>query len=165
MALFAGAQTQLLPNNGIALNSPAPAHIALRVLAYSGLAINLGGTLSALLMLDSLGELPTRAWRSGQSSRKLLDSTDDLELLGKYGLDVRWNITLCHFYISLVFGSGCIFTQVALMAFIDEACKPVHWVVVFAVTFASIPCITFLLLSFGIGSAPVHSNTPHGHMV
>jgi hypothetical protein len=133
MALFAGAETQLLPDMTSDRTSHATVHKSLRVLSYSGLLVGLGGTICAMLLLDMLGDLRVRLICEG------IDLRGDKigPAMSKYGMGRRWRFCQWHFILSTFVGSLIIFIQVGMMAYLDE---PLRF-------FVGFPVVGFILFA------------------
>jgi hypothetical protein len=153
MALFAGAETQLLPDMTPDKASHLILHKIIRVLSYSGLLVNLGGTLCAMLLLDMLGDLRVNTMRKSlpalPPSEVLGEEVEEPDLAAVMGdMGSRWRFCKWHFIFSLFTGSAMIFIQIGIMAYLDEQ---LHWfvagpVIAFAVV-AAAPFLVFISFS------------------
>jgi hypothetical protein len=126
VALLASVQAQLLGN--IPPPATAPALInAIQLIAYIGLAANVGAALSAMMFLDIMGELPLRLYQKYPSTSMAdnppniahgADSTSGLKFISKYG-SFGLKFTFYHCFISAILGSHCLLLQVLLLTWVN----------------------------------------------
>lgn len=72
--------------------------LALALLSYASLILNISACLSSLTLLDQLGELPFRAAQKRQSflpSAGAIEGTSE-DLLRRYGVYKLWNVLVWH---------------------------------------------------------------------
>ncbi|KZV83717.1 hypothetical protein EXIGLDRAFT_777263 [Exidia glandulosa HHB12029] len=145
-ALFAGVQSQLL--GGLPDDLGRASDTALRFFAYAGLFLNIGGTLSSVLLLIAVTSMPVTArhlyvscphsyprqmfprrrqgdgdypeWENNDAQRMLLNSEGDAQLLRAFGIARGWDIILFHCLLSFVGGAVFTFVQIAFTAWIAE---------------------------------------------
>ncbi|EJD54559.1 hypothetical protein AURDEDRAFT_156342 [Auricularia subglabra TFB-10046 SS5] len=140
--LFAGVQSQLiasLPND-----DHRGFDVALRFFAYGGLFLNLGDTLSAVLLLVAITSLPLSARylyvscqhsfprqmfrldgsdparEAGDLQDILLKRDSDTQLLRAFGIARGWATIMNHCILSFILGCVFTFIQVALTVWIAE---------------------------------------------
>ena len=150
-ALFVGIQTQLIssiPNAGTTSRGTIPLVNALSLFSYAGFLFNVCASLSAMRLLDYLGEIPEQFWR--QSPKNSSSGTRpppepnkrymDFRLLQSYGGNSSMSLTYWQCHASLLLGTYCMFLQIALVAWIK-----LESVVVFA---AVVVCLFFVSLAY-----------------
>ncbi|KAG9032701.1 hypothetical protein FS837_002655 [Tulasnella sp. UAMH 9824] len=121
----------------------------LSALTYTGIVLNLGSLWSALRMIDVLGKMPLLNARYEADldvkrlSLRLTNDTSTHDVMASYGLRGIWTFMAWHCLISLLFGSLCIVTQIAMFVWVYEALA-VSISITVLVAFASVP----MLLSF-----------------
>ncbi|KIO18277.1 hypothetical protein M407DRAFT_246519 [Tulasnella calospora MUT 4182] len=121
----------------------------LSALTYTGIVLNLGSLWSALRMIDVLGKMPLLNARyeadldAKRLSLRLTNDTSTHDVMASYGLRGIWTFMAWHCLISLLFGSLCIVTQIAMFVWLYEALA-VSISITVLVVFASVP----MLLSF-----------------
>jgi hypothetical protein len=104
-----------------------------------------------MIMLDILGELPTRSWRDPQyQSHPTINDSDD-KMLRTHGADFRYTMTVIHFTVSVVLGVSCLGIQIGLLAYIRAESRLVHILVWVFVSWGFIPLFFYLFFSFGVG--------------
>jgi len=146
--LFAGVQAQLIGNlpgtTGSALER------TLAFFAYSGLLLNLGGTLSAVLLLIAITSVPISARHlyvscshgyprkmfelDGRIQDELLGASDgarlhdillkrdgEAQFLRAFGIARGWDVILRHCIFAFLAGCICTFLQIALTLWVVES--------------------------------------------
>ncbi|KDR74428.1 hypothetical protein GALMADRAFT_584421 [Galerina marginata CBS 339.88] len=156
-ALFAGIQAQLL--SGIPDNTDTPLVNALILFSYAGLLLSIGASLSAMGLLDFLGEIPERSRQSEpQSNIAIPTSTTShtLEPLISYGADPKMRTSYDHCQATLIIGAFCLVVQIALLAWLKSQSVAV-FVVIIVVCFLSVvtthPGQTVLAVLSGIAES------------
>jgi hypothetical protein len=138
MGLFVGAEAQLLPD--LTIKGSVRAHRFLRVLAYSGIAINAGGVLSCMYILVHLSSLPIKYWRmSDKPKGEVATHLDEGEIFRTYGGPPHLGRLGKHVVYSLLVGALFMFMQVGMMAFLDEEDRIVPYVVLVFILFGILP--------------------------
>ena len=117
-ALFAGIQAQLL--SGIPTDQVTPLIRALTFFSYAGLAFSIGASMSAMYLLDFLGEVPEQYWRSDIKVEPLLRKQSDFQLLKSHGGDRKIPGTYFHCHIWLMLGALSLLLQIALLAWLKS---------------------------------------------
>jgi hypothetical protein len=139
-ALFAGVQAQLLGGLPDPADHPTASDTAVRFFAYTGLALNLGATLSSILLLVAVASLPTAARYIYMKCdhgypRKVFDndSTHIVELnhhlrehgepyaLRAFGIAKGWNIMLRHSVFGFLGGCICTFCHIGINVWLSES--------------------------------------------
>ncbi|KAK1224104.1 hypothetical protein PQX77_008434 [Marasmius sp. AFHP31] len=121
-------------------------HIPLAILTHLSFVLNLSSTLSALLLANkfaALVDVSARRDFHGPQSGYLHSSIGTLGLFRIYGLNTTWNLMVFHWLICSSLGVGCLFAQVMVFVWTDEALS-VQITTTCVVAFASIP----ILLAF-----------------
>ncbi|EJD54558.1 hypothetical protein AURDEDRAFT_110147 [Auricularia subglabra TFB-10046 SS5] len=142
--LFAGVQSQLL--SSLPEDGGRSSDVALRFFAYGGLFLNLGGTLSAVLLLLAITSVPVAARHiyvackhsyprqmfrphpnsadpareSGEIQELLMHHDGDMRLLRAFGLARGWDLILNHCIASFILGCVFTFVQITFTAWIAE---------------------------------------------
>ncbi|KAJ8072676.1 hypothetical protein PM082_016235 [Marasmius tenuissimus] len=120
--------------------------IPLAILSHLSFVLNLSSTINALLLANkfaALIDVSARRDFHGPQSGYLHSSSGILGLLRIYGLNTSWYLMVFHWLICSSLGAGCLFAQVMVFVWTDEALS-VQIVTSCVVAFASIP----LLLAF-----------------
>jgi len=138
--LFAGVQAQLLGS----LPQPTgfPADTVLRFFGYSGLFLNLGATLSAILLLVAVASLPAaargvyitcshsyprRIFHDGHGShvadlnKLLLGRDGETHLLRAFGIARGWGILLRHCVACFLGGWVCAFLHISINLWLSQS--------------------------------------------
>lgn len=138
-ALFAGVQGQFLGR--IPDTAHPSANTAIRFFAYTGLALNLGATLSSILLLVAVASLPTAARHIYMTCnhgypRKLFDKNDahvaelnnqmlqghgETYALRAFGIARGWNYILSHCIFCFMGGCICIFVHIGIDVWMSES--------------------------------------------
>jgi hypothetical protein len=123
-----------------------------RAAGYLGILLNLSAAMGAVINIDILGELPTRAWRKWKGGLPELNTQlSDSSLLGQAGMDFRWSLSSVHFTISFALGCICATIQVGTLAWINLELSSVRWVLMIGVIWGSLPLVIYFFASFLIG--------------
>ena len=138
--LFAAVQAQLL----IALPQSLgrPVDTVLRFFGYSGLFLNLGATLSAILLLIAVASLPAAACgvyiscshsyprklfhdphgsHNTDLNRLLLDRDGESQLLRAFGIARGWGILLRHCVVCFLGGWVCAFLHIVINLWLSQS--------------------------------------------
>jgi hypothetical protein len=143
-------QSQLLSISNI--EPPSDALTTLRGAGYIGIVFNVSTAIGALISIDILGELPTRAWRKWKGGPpEMRHDMSDSELLALTGTDFRWSIVSVHFSMSFVLGSLCTAIQVGAAAWISLYTSSVRWLLIACLAWSSLPLVVYLFSSFLLG--------------
>ncbi|KAG8922476.1 hypothetical protein FRC01_013980 [Tulasnella sp. 417] len=122
---------------------------ALSALTYAGILLNLGSLWSALRLIDILGKmpLPTARYEADLDIRRLSlrlnNETSPHDVEAPYRLRGIWAYMAWHCLTSLLLGTLCIVTQIAMLVWLYEALSVSLAITVLAI-FVSAP----MLLSF-----------------
>lgn len=142
-ALLAGTEAQLIGS----LAAPSPestaADTALRFFAYSGLLLNLGATLSTILLLIAVASLPTAARQIyvscshsyprrifhsanhpshlAELNKRLLEGHGETYLLRAFGIARGWSFMLRHCIACFMGGVICAFTHISINLWLSES--------------------------------------------
>ena len=117
-ALFAGLQGQLL--SSIPNDKATPLLKVLHLFGYGGLVLNIGASLSAMYLLDVLGEVPEQFWRLSQQPELLNKEHSDFDLLKSYGGSSKMSNIYTHCHISLIVGASSLLLEIALLAWLNS---------------------------------------------
>lgn len=108
----------------------------LRWFTYAGVFIDLGGTASAIAIVNMACNAPivARTMAIGRKDsiarrvllelpieQRLLYNSNEMELLRQFGMSKRWHITGWHMVISFILGSLFIFTSLSLWVWLTES--------------------------------------------
>jgi hypothetical protein len=145
--LFASLESQLLGLLPDRTPNPSAADTTLRFFAYSGLALNIGATIDAVLLLIAMTSLLTSARRlylscSHGYPRKLYESPpDEVEsesesgilakflltlqgetlLLNSYGVAAGWGVLLWHCIFCFTSGCVCAYLHIGISLWLTES--------------------------------------------
>lgn len=144
--------------------NPPASDTALRFFAYSGLLLNLGATLSTILLLIAVASLPTAARQIyvscshgyprkvfhshpthvAELNKRLLDGHGETYILRAFGIARGWSILLKHCITCFMGGCTCVFIHIAINLWLSESTTVAA--VLMPVVFFSFapPCISFL---------------------
>lgn len=137
---------------------PIAADTLLRILGYSGLLLNIGATLSAILLLIAVASLPTTARQVytrcshgyprklfenredhvTELTQRLLDGEGETYVLRAFGIARGWGIMLQHCIISFVGGTVCVFLHIGIGIWLAES-NLVAAIVMPVAVFACVP--------------------------
>jgi len=168
-ALLAGTEAQLI--GSLADHGPehTAADAAVRFFAYSGLLLNIGATLSTILLLIAVASLPIAARQiyiscshgyprkihNGQAShvselnKRLLEGHGETYLLRAFGIAKGWSFMLRHCMACFMGGVTCTFLHITINLWLSES-TVVAAVLMPAVAFSIVPPI--VAFSFYMGS-------------
>jgi hypothetical protein len=161
-ALFAGVQTQMIAM--FPVDHSSASDTTLRFFAYTGLALNLGATLSSILLLVAVVSLPTTARHIYMMCdhgypRKLFEKDDAhiLELndrmlnghgetyaLDAFGIARGWSFMLRHCIFCFLGGCICIFLHIAITVWLTQSTLVAALVMPGIVLGLGPPVVTFL---------------------
>ncbi|KAG5635017.1 hypothetical protein H0H81_012698 [Sphagnurus paluster] len=163
-ALLAGTEAQLISSLPERPESPYAADTALRFFAYSGLLLNLGATLSTILLLIAVASLPTAARQIYLScahgyprqvfhehpahikelNRRLLEGEGETYVLRAFGIARGWGLMLRHCIVCFMGGCLCSFVHISLSLWVTQSTL-VAGVIMPMVLFSFLPpCVAFL---------------------
>ncbi|SJL09604.1 uncharacterized protein ARMOST_12984 [Armillaria ostoyae] len=116
--------------------------MALQVMSFGAIIFNASATITSLLLIDELGDLPdiASADRDKVQAGFIEESRD---LLVYYGMKKTWTWTRWHWIISLILGAWCLFAQVIVFVCISQT-KAVKVIVTVAAVFAVLPMCRLL---------------------
>jgi hypothetical protein len=140
-ALFAGVEAQMigiLPGAG---DHPSASGIAIRFFAYTGLSLNLGATLSSILLLVAVASLPTAARQIymtcnhgyprklfdkddahiGELNNRMLQGHGESYALRAFGIARGWNFMLRHCIFCFMGGCLCIFMHIGMNVWLSQS--------------------------------------------
>ncbi|KAG6844431.1 hypothetical protein H0H87_007033 [Tephrocybe sp. NHM501043] len=157
-ALLSGTEAQLLGALPDRPSDPTPSDTALRFFAYSGLLLNLGATLSTILLLIAVASLPTTARQiyvscshsyprkifHGHAShvselnRRLMEGHGETYILRAFGIARGWSFMLRHCIACFIGGCLCAFVHISLYVWIMES-RLVAAILMPAVFFSFVP--------------------------
>lgn len=138
-ALFAGTEAQLLGNLP-AGEDPTSADTAVRIFAYTGLLLNLGATLSAILLLIAVSSLPATARQVyiscshgyprqvfhnhtahiAELNDRLLKGHGETYILRSFGIARGWGLLLRHCILCFISGCVCAFVHLGINLWLSE---------------------------------------------
>ncbi|KAK0204758.1 hypothetical protein DFS33DRAFT_1382657 [Desarmillaria ectypa] len=85
---------------------------------FGAIILNASATITSLLLIDELGDLPDIA--SADPDKARVGVVDEsLDLLVYYGMKKTWTWTRWHWIISFILGAWCLFAQVVVFACIS----------------------------------------------
>ncbi|KAF5375942.1 hypothetical protein D9615_008219 [Tricholomella constricta] len=163
-ALLAGTEAQLLGSLPERPNNISAADTTLRFFAYSGLLLNLGATLSTILLLIAVASLPTTARQVyvscshgyprkvfhnhqthlAELNKRLLDGHGETYILRAFGIARGWSFMLRHCIACFMGGCVCTFTHISINLWLSES-TVVAAILMPAVFFSFMPpCVAFL---------------------
>jgi len=157
-ALLAGTEAQLISSLAPPTPDTTAANTALRFFAYSGLLLNLGATLSTILLLIAVASLPTAARQiyvscahsyprkvfQGHSShvselnKRLVQGYGETYVLRAFGIARGWSFMLRHCIACFMGGVMCTFMHISINVWLSES-TVVAAVVMPAVVFSVVP--------------------------
>ncbi|KAK0235871.1 hypothetical protein EDD85DRAFT_618537 [Armillaria nabsnona] len=115
---------------------------ALQVMSFGAIILNASATITSLLLIDELGDLPDIASADPDKARAgLVEESRDL--LVYYGMKKTWTWTRWHWIISLILGAWCLFAQVVVFVCISQT-TAVKVIVTIAAVFAVLPMCRLL---------------------
>ncbi|KAG6819500.1 hypothetical protein H0H93_011237 [Arthromyces matolae] len=140
-ALLAGIEAQLIGSLPDRVDSPPASDTVVRFFAYSGLILNLGATLSTILLLIAVASLPTTARQiyvscphsyprkvfHGHASHiselnnRLLEGQGETYILRAFGIARGWSFMLRHCISCFLGGCLCTFVHISLNLWLSES--------------------------------------------
>ncbi|GLB42671.1 hypothetical protein LshimejAT787_1201200 [Lyophyllum shimeji] len=165
-ALLAGIEAQLLSSLAELTPDSTAADRAVRFFAYSGLLLNLGATLSTILLLIAVASLPTAARqiyvscahsyprrifhshgsRKAELNQRLLEGNGETYLLRAFGIARGWGFMLRHCISCFMGGVMCTFVHISINLWLVED-TVVAGVVMPVVFFSMVPpAVAFVFL-------------------
>ncbi|KAG5731729.1 hypothetical protein E4T56_gene741 [Termitomyces sp. T112] len=172
-ALLAGIEAQLISNLPSPTVTPHASSTVLRFFAYSGLILNLGATLSTILLLIAVASLPTtarqiyvscphsyprnvfhrRAEYIDELNDHLIDGQGETYLLRAFGIARGWSFMLRHCIACFLGGCLCSFVHIGLGLWLEEG-TVVAAILMPAVAFSFVP--PFVAFTFYMNSPACH---------
>ncbi|RDB21880.1 hypothetical protein Hypma_010997 [Hypsizygus marmoreus] len=140
-ALLAGVEAQLLGSLPDRVEHPPASDTALRFFAYTGLLLNLGATLSAILLLIAVASLPTTARQIYMScshsyprkifhnhshhinelNNRMLEGHGETYILRAFGIARGWSFLLRHCVFCFMAGCICVFLHLSIGLWLSES--------------------------------------------
>ncbi|KAK0500503.1 hypothetical protein EDD18DRAFT_831431 [Armillaria luteobubalina] len=115
---------------------------ALQVTSFGAIILNASATITSLLLIDELGDLPDIASANPDKPHAgRIDKSKDP--LVYYGMKKTWTWTRWHWIVSLILGAWCLFAQIVVFVCISQT-KAVKVVVTIAVVYAVLPMCRLL---------------------
>ncbi|KAK0193752.1 hypothetical protein F5146DRAFT_1032317 [Armillaria mellea] len=130
---------------------------ALQVMSFGAIVFNASATITSLLLIDELGDLPDIASADPDKALKGFVSKSH-DLLVYYGMKNTWTWTRWHWIISLILGAWCLFAQVAVFVCISQT-TAVKVIVTVATVFAVLPMCR-LIPNFRVLKADATATSP-----
>ncbi|KAK0469823.1 uncharacterized protein EV420DRAFT_68891 [Desarmillaria tabescens] len=118
-------------------NANPRALTAVYITSFGAIILNASATITSLLLIDELGDLPDIA-SADPDKPKAGFVNESQDLLVYYGMKRTWTWTRWHWIISLILGVWCLFTQVVIFACISQT-KAVKVTVTAVTVFAVLP--------------------------
>ncbi|KAK0223183.1 hypothetical protein IW262DRAFT_1295022 [Armillaria fumosa] len=130
---------------------------ALQVTSFGAIILNASATITSLLLIDELGDLPDIASADPDKvPAGFIDKSKDL--LVYYGMKKTWTWTRWHWIVSLILGAWCLFAQVVVFVCISQT-KAVKVIVTIAAIYAVL-LMCRLLPSFRVPKADDRATSP-----
>ncbi|KAG6811422.1 hypothetical protein H0H92_007530 [Tricholoma furcatifolium] len=172
-ALLAGIEASLIGSLPARVADPPPSDTAIRFFAFSGLLLNLGATISTILLLIAVASLPTTARQiyvscphsyprkvfHGNAShvselnKRLLEGQGETYILRAFGIARGWSFMLRHCIACFLGGCLCTFVHVALSLWVTQSTL-VAALLMPAVFFSFVP--PFVAFMFFMNSPTCH---------
>ncbi|KAK0485177.1 hypothetical protein IW261DRAFT_1417023 [Armillaria novae-zelandiae] len=134
---------------------------ALQVTSFGAIVLNASATITSLLLIDELGDLPDIA--SANPDKPRAGFIESQDLLVYYGMEKTWTWTRWHWIVSLILGAWCLFAQVVVFVCISQT-KAVKVIVTVAAVYAVLPMCR-LLPSFRGSKADTRDTSSDGSLV
>ena len=148
---------------------PPPSNTALQFFAYTGLSLNLGATLSSILLLLAIAFLPTTARHIymtcdhgyprkvfnkdeahvAELDNRMLQGDGETYALGAFGIAKGWNLMLYHCIFCFIGGCLCIFLHIGMNVWLSQSTLVAAIVMPGIVLGFVPPFLTFLFLMDG----------------
>ncbi|KDR65720.1 hypothetical protein GALMADRAFT_106788 [Galerina marginata CBS 339.88] len=148
--LFAIAATILLIFNlgsckiAIAPGSSDNKVLALEVISYASIFLNISACLSCFILIDRLGDIPYHASQNPNLTKGGSVSLRQQEILKIYGVGALWRWVVWHWLFCFTFGAWSIFAQLVLYIWLQES-KDLRIAMAALMGFCSLPFFAFLL--------------------
>lgn len=79
----------------------------LLLVSYTGLALSCSATISSLILIDKLGEVPVRASRIRELDNVEIIAGETISILKRYGAGESWELVMWHCEFSEAFTCIC----------------------------------------------------------
>ncbi|KIM44953.1 hypothetical protein M413DRAFT_442929 [Hebeloma cylindrosporum] len=121
--------------------------VALDVVGFCSVFLNVSACISCFILLDRLGEIPYHAARDSNVPLGGKIAVPQHRILRIYGIGALWRWVVWYWLICFIIGASCVFAQLLLYVWLQES-KAIRIALTVLVGFSALPMVTFILAPF-----------------